>query len=213
VLVAAQGTNSPLGVVQIYRHLCFLIHLSGLNEKSYRTYGMYPLPVKGASYTFFNYRIREFLYIFGNKKEEFEDICRSISIKLLMWRYKMETKICKYCGEKKSVDSYEIANIIKGKEYRRLKCSSCYIADKLLRRHKIRDWFYALKKTLQCEMCKENRHYVLEFHHRNPKEKEICLGEAIHRGWSKQSILNEMEKCDVYCANCHREYHYQNNGK
>jgi hypothetical protein len=51
-------------------------------------------------------------------------------------------------------------------------------------------------------------YHVLDLHHKDPKEKEFCLGEIVHRGWSKKRILEEVEKCDVHCANCHRELHH-----
>jgi len=59
-----------------------------------------------------------------------------------------------------------------------------------------------------CNKCGEDRFYVLDFHHRNPEEKEMNLGDVRRLGWSKERILKEVAKCDVYCANCHRELHY-----
>ena len=34
-------------------------------------------------------------------------------------------KTCKYCGVSKNINEFEIANIIKGKTYRRNKCGEC----------------------------------------------------------------------------------------
>jgi hypothetical protein len=42
---------------------------------------------------------------------------------------------------------------------------------------------------------------VLEFDHL--RDKEFTIGQALpYRNW--QSILDEIAKCDVVCANCHR---------
>lgn len=59
-----------------------------------------------------------------------------------------------------------------------------------------------------CQICSYNKcDNALEFHHLNPKEKEMGLG-AIRGnivGWNK--IIIELKKCILLCANCHREVH------
>jgi hypothetical protein len=76
------------------------------------------------------------------------------------------------------------------------------------RREKLREWLTELKSTLQCKECGENRIPCLDFHHRNPKEKEISIPFAIHSGWAIKKIQEEIDKCDILCANCHRWYHH-----
>lgn len=121
----------------------------------------------------------------------------------------MEMRICRYCGEEHALDTYETANVIKGKVYRRWRCHKCYMDSKKTRKHKIREWFNELKKTFKCKECGEDKFYMLDLHHRDPKEKDICLGEAVGHGWSKKRILKEVSKCDIYCANHHRELHWK----
>lgn len=58
-----------------------------------------------------------------------------------------------------------------------------------------------------CLKCGEKRTYVLEFHHRNPNEKVNTLAHMI-KSSSEANLKAELEKCDVLCANCHREFHY-----
>lgn len=120
----------------------------------------------------------------------------------------METQTCKYCGEEKEIDQFEVANTIKGKTYRRKKCSVCKAKDKEARRDRLRQWWSEFKKDLKCKKCGEDRWYILDFHHRDPNEKDNSLGNAMQQGWGKERILREVSKCDVYCANCHREFHY-----
>ena len=120
----------------------------------------------------------------------------------------METRICKYCEDEYPIDQFEIARVIKSKIYRRWRCHKCYMEVKKARKDNISDWFDNLRETLTCNKCGEDRFYVLDFHHRNPEEKEMNLGDVRRRGWSKERILKEVAKCDVYCANCHRELHY-----
>jgi hypothetical protein len=52
-----------------------------------------------------------------------------------------------------------------------------------------------------CVDCGETDPLVLEFDHREDKSFNISEG-LRDRSW--QSILDEIEKCDVVCANCHR---------
>jgi hypothetical protein len=70
------------------------------------------------------------------------------------------------------------------------------------------DWFVQLKESLKCEQCSENRSWVLDFHHKDPKEKDIEVSLLVRKG-NKQKVLDEISKCIVLCANCHRDLHYQ----
>ncbi len=49
---------------------------------------------------------------------------------------------------------------------------------------------------------------ALEFHHRNPDEKVVTPAYAIH-SWSWERAKIELDKCDLLCANCHREEEYR----
>lgn len=50
-------------------------------------------------------------------------------------------------------------------------------------------------------------HYIYEFHHRDPSTKEFTLGgKDLNRKWEK--VMIEASKCDMLCANCHKERHY-----
>ena len=69
-------------------------------------------------------------------------------------------------------------------------------------------WFYEIKKELKCEFCGENRYWVLDFHHKDPKEKDAEIATLIYMG-SKKRIINEIKKCSVLCSNCHRDLHFK----
>lgn len=62
------------------------------------------------------------------------------------------------------------------------------------------------KEDRGCANCGEKRFYLLDFHHRNPDEKEFIISH--HTRKTYENLLPEIEKCEVLCANCHREYHY-----
>lgn len=59
-------------------------------------------------------------------------------------------------------------------------------------------------KCIKCGYCKYPE--VLEFHHKDPSQKLFGIGQrGLTRSWEK--IKAEIGKCDLLCANCHREIH------
>ena len=76
------------------------------------------------------------------------------------------------------------------------------------RRRENREWLESYKKTLTCSKCPESRWWVLDFHHRDPDKKEGSIGNLI-KSSNIEKVLEEIDKCDVVCANCHRDIHYQ----
>ncbi len=57
----------------------------------------------------------------------------------------------------------------------------------------------------KCFDCgKEYPHYVYDFHHLNPEEKEGL----VNMQWSWEHIVNELNKCVMLCSNCHRIRHH-----
>ena len=63
------------------------------------------------------------------------------------------------------------------------------------------------KSRLRCSRCGHDDPDCIEFHHRNPAEKEFEVSEGIRRRWGIPRILAEIAKCDPLCANCHRKLH------
>lgn len=61
----------------------------------------------------------------------------------------------------------------------------------------------------KCEICGYNKNIgVLEFHHRNPDEKEYQIDMRAFSNTSLEKLQKELNKCDLLCANCHRELHH-----
>ncbi len=46
--------------------------------------------------------------------------------------------------------------------------------------------------------------YVMDFDHRDRHAKILNLSAMVKRNWSLEKIKNEVNKCDIVCANCHR---------
>lgn len=58
----------------------------------------------------------------------------------------------------------------------------------------------------QCIRCGYNKYYgALHFHHRDPTTKSGNWTKI--RLWNWARIEEELDKCDLLCANCHSEEH------
>ena len=55
-----------------------------------------------------------------------------------------------------------------------------------------------------CFDCGIKNPIVLDFDHRDPKEKKFTISDLARVGWSLKFLNEEIKKCDVVCANCHR---------
>lgn len=77
-------------------------------------------------------------------------------------------------------------------------CKKC--VDRL--REERKAFVHSLKiKCIYCDVADPD---MLEFHHRNPNEKESTTPWCL---LSENRILGEVSKCDVVCANHHAKIH------
>lgn len=49
---------------------------------------------------------------------------------------------------------------------------------------------------------------IFDFHHRDPKTKKFNLGMGTLGNHSLKEVKEEVKKCDLLCANCHRLVHW-----
>jgi hypothetical protein len=131
----------------------------------------------------------------------------------------LEVQECSHCKEKKPLDDFHKnprkklgVNII---------CKSCWKIyhhehylkniDKYKERANANREIYREKaraivlKYLEngCIDCGERRIVVLEFDHR--ENKKCCISKLLAGRTRKiEPLIEELEKCDVRCANCHR---------
>lgn len=66
--------------------------------------------------------------------------------------------------------------------------------------------FQEFKSSLKCSLCGEDAVECIEFHHRDPKEKDNNLADVAGM-WSWTRLMTEVDKCVVVCSNCHRKIH------
>ncbi len=102
--------------------------------------------------------------------------------------------VCKECGQNRSKQYYN-----ENKEKHIKETSKRTKQYNKIKRKEIFNYF----KENPCVDCGETNPIVLEFDHRNSEEKEYNISEIImNKSW--KIVLNEIAKCDVRCANCHR---------
>lgn len=133
---------------------------------------------------------------------------------------------CGRCGEEKAVDEFAWRRISKGQ--RDNYCRPCraeykqdhYAANRqryidAARHRKIElvaeriDYLVSFLREHPCADCGEADPVVLEFDHLRDKKFSVAQG-LRDREW--QSVLDEMAKCEVVCANCHRRRTAQRGG-
>lgn len=61
----------------------------------------------------------------------------------------------------------------------------------------------------KCKRCGYDKcQAAFDFHHRDPSEKEFTLAHLKTTAFNDK-IKKELDKCDLLCANCHREVHWE----
>lgn len=132
----------------------------------------------------------------------------------------MKTKICSSCKEPKPIDAFNFK--IKAKNIRRGICKTCsraygkkhyannrkmylkkaYLFTKQKRKDNI-DYIFAYLLEHPCIDCGEADPRKLEFDHIND-DKKYNISDMAGTGFSFKKIQEEINKCEIRCANCHR---------
>jgi len=130
----------------------------------------------------------------------------------------MKTKLCRECNKNVSVlnfskgkdngYAYWCKNCVREYDKKRHKKQAVKRREQARsRRQELSIWFQELKNGLSCVRCGESHNSCLEFHHKDPTTKIMSLANMPKSGFSKEVILEEITKCEVLCANCHRKLH------
>ena len=84
------------------------------------------------------------------------------------------------------------------------KCKNKAAVTRFRKNQKIKAVMY---KGGSCELCGYDKSMeALQFHHRDPNEKDFGIGAKGHTlVW--ENIVKELDKCACLCANCHAEVH------
>lgn len=111
------------------------------------------------------------------------------------------SKVCAFCmKDKPLIEFYK-----KGKGNTHYPyCLPCTILYNKQRRNKIKRQAVDYKGG-KCCICGYNKSLsALDFHHRNPQEKDLNIA---HCHGTFEKLKPELNKCDLVCCRCHREIH------
>lgn len=78
-----------------------------------------------------------------------------------------------------------------------------------VRRKKLFNFIDSFKQKPCMDCGKSYPVYVMDFDHRDEKEKFLEVSLMGRNLYSKIKIQKEIEKCDLVCSNCHRERTHQ----
>jgi hypothetical protein len=111
---------------------------------------------------------------------------------------------CRICKEYKELTEFSPTNKIGNlNSY----CKKCAAKRKKKPQQRFKEECIAYKGG-KCVICSYNKcPAALEFHHRNPDEKDFTISHLSTVILSDE-VKNELDKCDLLCSNCHREKHY-----
>ena len=133
---------------------------------------------------------------------------------------KAEYRVCSRCLMNKPISEYNFRYRAAG--VRHSYCKSCgkvlthshYVRnkrqylDRNARTFAGRRAFLRQMKSRPCADCGiQYPYYVMDFDHREGLQKNFSLSRV--EGVTLRTIQREIEKCDVVCANCHRERTHQ----
>ncbi len=112
-------------------------------------------------------------------------------------------KFCKRCKFEKDVnDFYRRRNGKDTSPY----CKPCMINQTIERQRIFKNKCIEYKGG-KCQCCGYDKYQgSLEFHHLDPTKKDFTIAHARLTKFDKE-IKDELDKCILVCANCHREIH------
>jgi hypothetical protein len=73
-----------------------------------------------------------------------------------------------------------------------------------IRREVVRELIVEHLKQNPCLKCGQTNILCLDFDHRQPNLKSFCISQAVNLVPSIKRLKDEIAKCDILCANCHR---------
>jgi protein-arginine kinase activator protein McsA len=137
-------------------------------------------------------------------------------------------KTCTKCEVDQPLENFRVRD--KAKNTHQSWCKSCMkshestnYANNPVRRQAIRDntrvmqnqnrvfvWKYL--ESHPCESCGTPDPRVLEFDHIDPSTKTGNVADLVSHSFSISKIEEEISKCRVLCANCHRLHTYEQQG-
>ena len=114
---------------------------------------------------------------------------------------------CTSCAKLKK-DTEFVKAQKRGRTYRSHQCKACRTVEtgegRIRRRRVLRKRITEYLVAHPCVDCGEADPLVLEFDHRAQHTKEATIAKLVAQAYTWDRVEEEIAKCDVRCANCHR---------
>lgn len=78
------------------------------------------------------------------------------------------------------------------------------------RGHANREYILELLRNSCCKDCQTKDIEVLEFDH--IRDKKYTIATIMKKGYGLDTLKEEIAKCEIVCANCHRKRSYKRQG-
>lgn len=133
------------------------------------------------------------------------------------------TRLCSKCGEVKDLATGFYRGMRRGKLQYKAWCKECrralyhahrakdprhYLDIWHARRRRKAEHMNAIKVGRGCAECGFNAHpAALDWHHKDPSQKSEGVAILVGKNARWSLVEDEMAKCEVLCANCHRIRH------
>jgi protein-arginine kinase activator protein McsA len=132
----------------------------------------------------------------------------------------MEKKKCNKCEKEKEITNFSFKD--KKNNRRSTICNECqkeyknkWYHSNVENKENFRKTRLDTKKKIKIKMveylsgkyctdCGEKNIITLDFDHKDGVEKKHNISHMVANAFSWESILSEISKCDIRCANCHR---------
>jgi hypothetical protein len=114
-------------------------------------------------------------------------------------------KLCGRCGQVKQIDEFhKNGTKLDGRQAYCRKCNAENVNEKRLRN---RQWINEYLSNNSCIDCGFSVVCALDFDHVRG-EKKFTIARMKETSYSIARLQEEIDKCEVRCANCHRIRHY-----
>lgn len=129
-------------------------------------------------------------------------------------------KVCSKCSTEKLASEFYTST--RTKDGLQSRCKQCnktdheqhyvkdkqkYVARSRTRRLRIAEEYATWKSMQVCCKCGESDEVCLDAHHLDPSQKEYSLSKLGMEEFGSNKWNDELAKCIIVCANCHRKIH------
>lgn len=114
-------------------------------------------------------------------------------------------RTCRMCKQELDIELFRYKSGQPRKDGLQTACKPCVLNRLREHRQKMRSLVNRWKEIKGCSCCGfKGKHFQLDLDHVDPSTKYAQNHRAYEPNWKKERIKEELAKCVILCANCHR---------